>query len=573
MAQDNRGKSFFEILTAMGEAYSRSFLLSLAGEGSDAQKLTSEGLIELLLECAEQEGRYPTDETRSCIPFGFWFSLQDDLGTIDAPLESKAINALKPIYARLANTLFKKTTLPLSPSESGDAEDQEHFRCYRQDAADTMDYCYRVLGEDLLILLGQRLSEPLNNPEKWVDVESTLHAFEALADRVGVNECHYVPALIDLVVSNIPYDIYPEEVLACSCSTMGAYAEWIGENPNPWLGRVLQLVTLGLWKGSITTPRASMALKDITRECEPFLAPYAPTILNTIGQILPNVTSEGGEGQRLMFAAGKLLNTLSTYDEQLTHLNATLGLCIVKIKDLLKQPLFTASLAVTNQLKMVTMLFATLKPPIGTVILDELLPIFNEIIGHPEWSQDNTTLEAMYMCSQKSLFCLSNPETDAHPLLNILSTSYKNWPHPAALNLLNQLVILFGKDRYSIIWPVFAELSSITLGGIKACQSVRGDLSDWSELMEAYLSLLAQICKKNGEMLMQVTDQIHDMLQCGITCLILPETGTAKAAGYFLVHAIMETTRMQHFIRSIGQELVFVILHCVDIERYFEEDF
>ncbi|KAI4476697.1 hypothetical protein M0802_014830 [Mischocyttarus mexicanus] len=64
-------------------------------------------------------------------------------------------------------------------------------------------------------------------------------------------------------------------------------------------------------------------------------------------------------------------------------------------------------------------------------------------------------------------------------------------------------------------------------------------------------------------MLMQVTDQIHDMLQCGITCLILPETGTAKAAGYFLVHAIMETTRMQHFIRSIGQELVFVILHCV----------
>lgn len=562
MARDNRGKSFCEILTAMGEAYSRSFLLALAGEGNDTQKWTSQGLVELLLECAEQEGRYPTDEIRSCIPFGFWFTLQDDLCTIDPPLESKAIDALKPIYARLANALLRKSTLPSSPSESGDADEQELFRCYRQDAADTLDYCYRVLGEDLLILLGQRLSEPLDNPEKWVDVESTLHAFEALADRVGLNECRYIPALMDLVVSHIPYHLYPEEVLACSCSTMGAYAEWIGENPDPWLGRVLQLVTLGLWKGPITTPRASMALKDITRECGVFLAPFAPTILNTIGRTLPNVTSEGGEGQRLMFAAGKLLNTLSTVEEQLTYLNATLGLCIMKIKDLLKQPILTARLPVTNQLRMATMLFATLESPIGKAVLDGLLPIFNEIITHPEWSQDNATLEAMYICSQKSLSCLSNPEIDARPLLTILSTSYKNWPHPAALNLLSQLVILFGKDRDSIIWPVFAELSSLTLGGIKACQSVRGDLSDWSDLMEAYLSLLAQICKKNGEMLLQVTDQIPDMLRCGITCLVLPETGTAKAAGSFLVHAIMQTPRLQNFIRPIGQELVFVILQC-----------
>ncbi|XP_015189015.1 PREDICTED: importin-13 [Polistes dominula] len=563
MALDNKEKSFCEILTSMGEAYSRSFLLALAGEGNDTQKWTSEGLIELLLECAEQKGRYPTDEIRSCIPFGFWFTLQDDLGTIDPPLENKAIDALKPIYARLANALLRKSTLPSSPSESGDADEQELFRCYRQDAADTLDYCYRVLGEDLLIILGRRLSEPLDNPEKWVDVESTLHAFEALADRVGLNECHYIPALMDLVVYHIPYNLYPPEVLACSCSTMGAYAEWIGENPDPWLGRVLQLVTMGLWKGPVTTPRASMALKDITRECGSYLAPFAPSILNTIGQILPNVTSEGGEGQRLMYAAGKLLNTLATVEEQLTYLNATLGLCIVKIKDLLKQPIVTVRLAVTNQLKMATMLFATLESPIGKTVLDGLLPIFNEIITHPEWSQDNVTLEAMYQCMQKSLSCLPNPEIDARPLLTILLTSYKNWPHPAALNLLSQLVILFGKDRNSVIWPVFAEISSLTLRGIKTCQSVRGDLSEWSDLMEAYLSLLAQICKKNGEMLLQVTDQIPDMLRCGMTCLVLPETATPKAAGSFLVHAIMETPRLQNFIRPIGQELVFIILQCV----------
>ncbi|XP_047351104.1 importin-13 [Vespa velutina] len=563
MAREHSGKYFCEILTAMGEAYSRTFLLALAGEGDATQKWTSEGLIELLLECSEQEGRYPTDETRSSIPFAFWFTLQDDLGTIDSPLESHALNALKPIYARLANALLRKSTLPSSPNESGDADERELFRCYRQDAADTLDYSYRVLGEDLLILLGQRLSEPLDNSEKWTDVESTLHAFEALSDRVGLVEFRYIPALMDLIVSHIPYDLYPGEVLACACSAIGAYAEWIGEHPDPWLERVLHLVTLGLWKGPITAPRASMALKDLTRECGAYLAPFAPSILNTIGRTLPNVTSEGGEGQRLMYAAGKLLNILPTVEEQLTHLDATLGLCIVKIQELLKQPLFVARVAVTNQLKMATMFFSTLECPIGKAVLDGLLPIFNEIIVHPEWSQDNATLEAMHTCAQKSLSSLLHPETDARPLLSILSTSYKNWPHPAALNLLNQLVLLFGKDPDSIIWPVFAELSSITLGGIKACQSVHGDLSDWSDLMEAYLGLLAQICKKNGEMLLQVSDQIPDMLRCGITCLLLPETGTVKAAACFLTHAIMQTPHLQDFIRPIGRELVFVILRCV----------
>lgn len=563
MAKQHKEKYFCEILTAIGEAHSRTFLLALAGEGDETQKWTSEGLIELLLECSEQRGRYPTEETRSCIPFGFWFSLQDDLGTVDQPLENRALLALKPIYARLANALLQKSTLPSSQSESGDADERELFRCYRQDAADTLDYCYRVLGQDLLVLLGQRLSQPLGNTQKWTDVESTLHAFEALADRVNTEETHYVPALMDLVLSHIPYDIYPGEVLACACSTMGAYAEWIAEHPDPWLERVLHFVTLGLMRGSVTAPRASMALKDITRECGIHLAPYAPSILSTIGRTLPNVTSEGGEGQRLMYAAGKLLNTLPTAEEQLTHLDATLGLCIMKIQELLKQPLFIARIAVTNQLKMATMFFLTLESPIGKAVLDGLLPIFNQIIVHPEWSQDNATLEAMHTCAQRSLSSLLHPETDARPLLTILSTSYKNWPHPAALKLLSQLVLLFGRDPDNVIGPVFADLSSITLGGIKACQSVRGDLSDWSDLMEAYLSLLAQICKKNAAMLLQVPDQIPDMLRCGMTCLILPQTGAAKAAGSFLTHAIMQSPHLQTFIQPIGQELVFVILQCI----------
>ncbi|XP_012226434.1 importin-13 isoform X2 [Linepithema humile] len=560
MAQQNSTKYFCEILTAIGEAHSRAFLIALAENFDEMRTTTSNGLITLLLECSDQSGRYPTDETRSCIPFGFWYALQDDLTTLDQPLENRALQALKPIYYRLAQALLRKSTLPASPDEEGNADERELFRCYRQDAADTLDYCYSVLGNDLLALLGQRLSL---SDSPWTFVESTLHAFKALSESVSTQEYCYIPALINLILLHIPYHLYPEEVLTCACSTLGAYAEWIGEHPEPWLEKVLQLVIQGLTRGSMTTPFASMALKDLARECGSHLAPYAPSVLHTISQTLPNVEPGGGEGLRLMYAAGKLLNVLPTVEEQLVHLEATLGLCVTKMKELLGQPLFTARMAMTNYLKMATTFFTTIEGVIGKAVLDGVLPIFNQIIAHPEWSQDNATLEAMHMCAQRSLSALRQPEIEARPLLPILSTSYKIWPHAAALNLLKQLVLLFGRDPDNIIGPVLAEMSSITLNGVKACRSVQGDLSDWSDLMEAYLSVLSQICKKNARMLLQIADQIPDMLQCGIACLTLPETATAKAAGHFLSHAIMQSPHLQTFIQPIGQELVSAILHCV----------
>lgn len=258
-----------------------------------------------------------------------------------------------------------------------------------------------------------------------------------------------------------------------------------------------------------------MALKDLTRECGPYLAPYAPSILHTISQTLPNVEPGGGEGLRLMYAAGKLLNVLSSMEEQLVHVEATLGLCVTKIKELLGQPLFTARFGVANYLKMATTFFSTIEGAIGKAVLDGVLPVFNQIITHPEWSQDNATLEAMHMCAQRSVSALRQPEVEARPLLPILLTSYKIWPHPAALNLLKQLVLLFGRDPDNIVSPVLAEMSSITLNGVKVCRSVQGELSEWSDLMEAYLGVLAQICKKNARLLLQISDQIPDMLQCG----------------------------------------------------------
>jgi hypothetical protein len=133
MVKELGAKHYYEILTAFGEAHSRTILLALSNNESNTeqQKWTAQQLIEFLLECSEQEGRYPIDERRSCIPFGFWYALQDDLATVDRPYDKQAAFALKPIYARLAQALLKKATLPSTAAEAGTTEDRELLRCYR----------------------------------------------------------------------------------------------------------------------------------------------------------------------------------------------------------------------------------------------------------------------------------------------------------------------------------------------------------------------------------------------------------------------------------------------------------
>lgn len=213
MAKKHNTKYFCEVLTAIGETHSREFLIALAGGNNDLiHKEIATDLIELLLECTSQPGRYPTDETRSCIPFGFWYALQDDLATLDQPLEKWALLALKPIYTRLAEALLEKSTLPCR-QESSNANERELFRCYRQDVADTLDYCYKVLQDDLLKMVLERIAKAMCDNKNWTEIEASLHAFKALAEAVGSRNVHYVSEMICVILS-IPYDYYPAEVRA-----------------------------------------------------------------------------------------------------------------------------------------------------------------------------------------------------------------------------------------------------------------------------------------------------------------------------------------------------------------------
>lgn len=522
LAQQNGNVSFASILTGLGEMNTRTLLLALVGQTDESNRWTVETLINLLLRCSEYPGRYATQERYSSIPLGFWFALQDHISMLDTPFDVQVRHALKPIYVRLVHVQLQKMTLPLSPEEAGTAEELEIFRCYRQDIADNMTYCFNIIGQELLMILGRRLSPPLIDTMKWVDVEATLYSFQALSDCVETNDLECVPALMNLIITGISYDKYPDEVLSCACSTIAAYAEWLGENPDPWLERSLQLITYSLTQSPMVLTRATMALKDITRECQENLATLAPSILDTISKTLMVLPTGSNEGLRLMYAAGKLINALRTTEEQLQYLDATLGQCVLKLRELLQNPVPEFQQNVTTQLRMATMFLSTLEGAMGKSVLDGLMPTFNQIVAHPELSHNDMILDAMYNCAQRALQCLLHPEKDSKSLLKLLVEAYKVRPHPAALQLLRQVVLLFGTDSNNAMGPIFAEIGGHTLGGLDSCSSSGGNLSDFGDLLEAYLGLLGQICKKTPKLMLQVPEHINNMLRCGkINLLVL----------------------------------------------------
>ena len=66
--------------------------------------------------------------------------------------------------------------------------------------------------------------------------------------------------------------------------TLGAYAEWLSAHPT-YLGHVLPILLFGLTQLE-ATPAATLALKDITRDCQMGIRPYAEALLQGAEQAL-----------------------------------------------------------------------------------------------------------------------------------------------------------------------------------------------------------------------------------------------------------------------------------------------
>lgn len=88
----------------------------------------------------------------------------------------------------------------------------------------------------------------------------------------------------------------------------GAYSEWLKENAT-YIPHAIRVLVVGL--NSNQTAQATLGLKDLCRECQVHLKPYADHLLQACLQAINNGHLINADEVRLMYSIGKLMSMLS----------------------------------------------------------------------------------------------------------------------------------------------------------------------------------------------------------------------------------------------------------------------
>ena len=130
------------LFITFGESHSRLLIdwATSCGEGRDVVLR----LITSILAASSCQAQFPTQETISEMPFGFWYILQDDIIACEPEQYQKCVALFGPVYTALVNAMLVKSMLD-PKDEEWTADQREQLRCYRTDIADTIMYSFNIL--------------------------------------------------------------------------------------------------------------------------------------------------------------------------------------------------------------------------------------------------------------------------------------------------------------------------------------------------------------------------------------------------------------------------------------------
>lgn len=586
----------YTVLAAFGENHSRLLLDAIFECGPNKDRVLQ--LIKILLESTGTPGRYPVDERCSQLAFSFWYILQDDICSAEPEKHEVYSEVLGPAYLTLVDLLMTKSMITLNQSD-WTSEDKETFRCYRQDIADTLAYCFKFLRSAMMERLLSHLSATVlkSNQEQdaWPPLEACLHALKAVAENVEPEENQYVPQILSLF-SSIQYSGHPS-VVNMALETLGAYAEWLSSHP-VYLGHVLPVLLFGL-SNPEAAPAATMALKDITRDCQKGIRSYSESLLQGCEQALLSGSLKASEKVRLMFILGKILSTLPL-DMIVASLNRVVGPCVEELRSLgtVAKSAETKLLIITR-LKMIATLCTTLdlrvssEEPEGEddtsrvpltvhqqpvlLIAQQLLPFLQGVIDC--WGSDNDINESVCLVVKHIISTLMDEAAAFLPdLASVIIHCHQLSPQTATLDVAKLLLLMFAQAQGEVNTLICAFLSEIISTTLKTCGLVVGvsvdgipvvdviRFADNTEVLASFLGLLAQLIRKNPHLLIGSAYPLTSLFYCGIVGLTRPESPTLKAAVQFLVQFIThsrENPEMVSIVQNQGHLLVPQLLSCI----------
>ncbi|TSS97560.1 Importin-13 [Bagarius yarrelli] len=497
------------VIVALCETHCRT-LLEQIGHWQSFQALVS-----MILSCTAIPGHFPVDETSSSLTLTFWYTLQDEITSLDTGKQTFYLQLYRPVYFQLVDVLLHKARFPNEHDyASWSSDDKEQFRTYRVDISDTLMCVYELLGPELLRKLYDKLGVLLtdttqSNSSSWQDIETLLFGFQSIADSADVSYSDVIPGLIGLIPLISSNSVQLTET---TMFTLGSLAEWLADHP-VMVPAVLSVVLPALSDPDLSVPSVS-TLKRICRECKRHLYPHANDILASAQGALIKQIHKSPQSTWLMQALGFLLSAMPD-EEILEKLLSLLSPHLQDLERLANQaPNPTSKHSTLQVLALISNLFSTLdlkahaegleeveghrfathNNPV-VVVLQQVFPLIHTLLS--KWLKDTEVVDASCAVFEKSLKTLSGDFAPLVPqLCELIGQLFSAYPQASALNLIQQLLYVFTceKEQVSSIAEVLKLVTNITMS------LFQHGARDHPDVVESFMKLHAQVLKRKPEL-------------------------------------------------------------------------
>jgi len=573
------------LYVTFGESHSR-MMIDWSTTDARGKELALQ-LLQVILAVSSVPAQFPIGETVSEMPFGFWYIFQDDIIACEPPQYEQCIATFAPVYQALVDALLRKAMYNLKENE-WTPDQRESFRCYRTDIADTIMYCFNILRENLLVGLLRHVEEAttLNQRDpaaNWPYLEATLYMWSAVAESLAEEE-EECPVLTQFLAKlpMLPYN-NNMRVISSALDCIGGFAEWLAMHPN-LLPMVAPIVTSALKDPNLALA-ASMALKDISRDCSEGMRSQAEEVIAACHEAMTSNKLKPGECVRLMYSIGKMLSLLPP-DQILTRLEPILSPYLQELSNLSNQVATPHSKPKVDFIfKLLTMLVQSLEPqqaqneqqqqqktnmPVQ-VLFPQMYPLIKKIAE--KWIRDPDIIECM--CNLLSQ-CVQTLQDDIRPfaedLVMLLMQCYEAVPHSCVLDLARNFFVLYGKDD-DVMRPKMQEFFGHLVARTMKEMTASTNPSDFSDLIASFFNIMSQVIKKSPGLMANAgsttTGQSVDLVglfsaACG--CLGLPENGPVKYSAQFLNHFIgisRDSPNLSAIVNQHGSRLFQTTMACI----------
>ncbi|EDW13739.1 importin-13 [Drosophila mojavensis] len=568
----------YMLFVAAVERHSGLFLSGITTTDPELSAIWSR-MVHEILQCTDKPGIYPVEESCSTMALAFWYMLQGDVLAMPDEQKHKCWEHIKPLYAHLTTVLVRKSEQPDESSiDKWNSDDLECFRCYRQDISDTFMYCYDVLGDYILEILAAMLDEAIvelqTHPTHWTKLEACIYSFQSVAEHFGGEESRQIPKLMR-VLSEIPYEKLNEKLLGTALETIGSYCSWLMDNPS-YIPPAIDLLVRGL--NSTMSAQATLGLKELCRDCQMQLKPYAEPLLDACQATLVTGRMKNSDSVRLMFSIGKLMSLLPP--EQIPkYLDIIVSPCFEELQSICQAGSTTPAARIRTifRLNMISTLFSSLNTDLDDelknahnvqpvlLVMEKTMPIFRRIAE--VWVEEIDVLEAA--CSALK-HAIVNLRSSFKPMLQdlcyfIVASFQTRCCAPTLEISKTAIVIFFWEENCK---PMMQQLLlEFIQHSFKLFENTpQQNFSNISDTMEMFFSCLTQIVKKVPQVLEDKTIAYDRLIYYAQRAMLLPENGPIRASTQFVTQFVMQSRNHAHMTEVMlasGEQIIQTAMICV----------